>query len=275
MLEVLPQAQTSGQRSQEDALRGQGSIFDFGGGLDGAAPAGDQRPSHPPVPAEEFDQREFLRLEKETLGTFLSAHPLAEVREPLRARVDCPLSAVAGKEDGTWLEVGGIVSEAKRVRTRSGAHVMFATLDDLEGTVELFVRDATSEAAEVIEVDRVIVVRGRVDHKGRGDTSIVVHTAEPFEPNADEVAAARARARERAQPARIVIRLEAGQMRAGLLGELKAVFEGFPGTSEVMLEMETREGTRRLRFGDDFRIDPTPALRAELDQLLGPRAIAA
>ena len=47
-------------------------------------------------PASEFDQRELLRLEKETLGTFLSAHPLAEVREALRARVDGRSSAVAG-----------------------------------------------------------------------------------------------------------------------------------------------------------------------------------
>ena len=143
---------------------------------------------------EEFDQRELLRLEKETLGTFLSAHPLTEVRDALRARVDCPLTAVGDLQDGAWVTVGGIVSEAKKVRTRNGGYVMFATLDDLEGRVEMFVRDAAGEAAEVIEVDRVVLVRGRVDHKGRGETSLVVHEAEPFEPGADELAAARAKA---------------------------------------------------------------------------------
>ena len=44
---------------------------------------------------------------------------------------------------------------------------------------------------------------------------------------------------------------------------------------EVVLEMETREGTRRLRFGPEYCITPSQALRAELDQLLGPRALAA
>jgi hypothetical protein len=39
--------------------------------------------------------------------------------------------------------------------------------------------------------------------------------------------------------------------------------------------MQTREGTRRLRFGSDYCVTPSPALRAELDQLLGPRALAA
>ena len=117
------------------------------------------------MPDEEFDQRELLRLEKETLGTFLSAHPLGEVRDALRARVERPLAAVAELEDGAWVTVGGIVSEAKKVRTRSGGYVMFATLDDLEGRLELFVRDAAGEAAETIEVDRVVVVRGRVDNR--------------------------------------------------------------------------------------------------------------
>ena len=42
-----------------------------------------------------------------------------------------------------------------------------------------------------------------------------------------------------------------------------------------MLEMETREGTRRLRFGDGYRVKPSAALDAELDALLGSGARAA
>ncbi|HEX2468055.1 MAG TPA: OB-fold nucleic acid binding domain-containing protein, partial [Solirubrobacterales bacterium] len=278
MLEVLAQAQGSGQKVQEDALRGQGSIFDLGGdgaglgssGLSGAGPG-----EHPVVPADEFDQRELLRLEKETLGTFLSAHPLSEVREALRARVDCPLSEVAGKQDGAWVRVGGIVSEAKKVRTRSGAYVMFATLDDLEGRVELFVRDAAGDSAECIEVDRVVVIRGRVDHKGRGEMSLVVAEAERFEPGADELAEARARADARRLPEQIVLRIDASDFGAGLIEELKTVFETFPGPTEVLLEMRTREGVRTLRFGREYRVAASAALRAEIDQLLGPKALAA
>jgi DNA polymerase-3 subunit alpha len=225
------------------------------------------------VPAEEFDQRELLRLEKETLGTFLSAHPLSEVRDALRARVERPLAAVAELQDGAWVTVGGIVAEAKKVRTRNGGYVMFATLDDLEGRVELFVRDAAGEAAAAIETDRVIVVRGRVDHKGRGETSLVVHEAEQFDPGEDELAAARAKSRANAGP--LVLRIDAAEFGAGLIDELKALFESFPGDNEVLLEMRTREGTRKLRFGDGYRVAPSPALRAEIDQLLGPAAIAA
>ena len=62
----------------------------------GRRPAAFAAPQHPPVPGEEFDQRELLRLEKETLGTFLSAHPLAEVRRRAARAGRRPLADVAG-----------------------------------------------------------------------------------------------------------------------------------------------------------------------------------
>ncbi|HWM55607.1 MAG TPA: DNA polymerase III subunit alpha [Solirubrobacterales bacterium] len=276
MLDVLPQAQASGQKAQDDALRGQGSIFDLGGEETANDPmAGAFNSQRPPIPAEEFGQRELLTLEKETLGTFLSSHPLTEVREALREAVDCSLADVAGKQDGAWISVGGIVAEAKKVRTRNGGYVMFAKLDDLEGQVELFVRDAAGEQAAAIALDRVVLIRGRVDHKGRDQMSVVVQEASPFEPDADELAKARARAKRRIAPKRIVLRIDAGRFGAELVEELKGLFEAYPGGTEVAIEMTTREGVRRLRFGDGYRVDPDHGLRAELDELLGPKALAA
>ena len=84
-----------------------------------------------------------------------------------------------------------------------------------------------------------------------------------------------ARARQARAPKPIVLRIHAGEFGPALVDELKAVFEHFPGDAEVTLEMETREGTRRLRFGDEYRVRPSAALRAELDALLGSGARAA
>jgi hypothetical protein len=103
---------------------------------------------------------------------------------------------------------------------------------------------------------------------------VVVAEAEPFEPGEDEVAAARAKARAR-DPEQIVLRVSAAEFGPQLLDELKSVFQAFPGDCEVLLEMSTRDGTRRLRFGRDYCVVPSQALRAELDHLLGPRALAA
>ena len=73
----------------------------------------------------------------------------------------------------------------------------------------------------------------------------------------------------------IVITVNAADFGPTLLEQLKSVFANFPGDSEVMLVMQTRSGQRRLRFGREYRVAPSHGLRAELDSLLGPQAIAA
>jgi len=270
MLEALPAAQSGGQKAQEDAQLGQGSIFDFGDG-DSAQQSAVQRP---PIAAAEFDRRELLAMEKETLGTYLSSHPLAEVRDALRARVDCGLAELAGKPDGSWVTVGGIVTEAKKIRTKSGSQMMFATLDDVEGQVEMLIFKADeAESAAVVAPDAVVVVRGRIDHKERGETKLVVQEAERFEPDRAEIEKASAAAGRPEEP--LTLRINAADFRPTLVEELKTVFEHFQGETEVLLEMQTREGLRRLRFGTEYRVKASSGLRAELDAVLGPGVMAA
>jgi DNA polymerase-3 subunit alpha len=268
MLEVLPTAAAAGQKAQEDSRLGQGSIFDLGSGQE----EGPGRVQHPPIGLEEYDQRELLRLEKETLGTFLSSHPLSEVRDALRVRVDCGLSDLRSRPDGAVVTVGGIVSEFKRHKTKRGDPMAFLTLDDVEGQVEsLVLGQAYANSVEWLGTDSVVLMKGRLDHQERGQTKLVVQELERFEPSEDEVA--RARLSRSAEP--VVLKLQAAEFGPTLIDELRSVFEHFRGETEVLLEMQTREGTRTLRFGDGFRVKPSAALRAELDALLGTSARAA
>jgi DNA polymerase-3 subunit alpha len=269
MLEALPAATAFGQKAQEDSRLGQSSIFDLGGGAEEAGPS---RQHHAPIRAEEFDQNELLRLEKETLGTFLSSHPLAEVKEALRARVDCSLSSLADKQDGSWITIGGIVTEFKRHTSKNGSKMAFATLDDVEGQVEMLVMGKAYEAShEFLAADAIVIVRGRLDHKGRGETKLVAQEIEHFEPSEDELGKARA-ARDTG-PKRIEI--DAGAFGATLIEELKVILGHFPGESEVVLVMKTREGPRELRFGSEYKVRRSAGLDAELDALLGAATRAA
>ena len=84
MLEVAPAGAVGRREGQEDARRGQGSIFALGDGGGAEATAAAWRAPATRLVGEEFEQRELLAMEKETLGTFLSAHPLSEVRDALR-----------------------------------------------------------------------------------------------------------------------------------------------------------------------------------------------
>ncbi|HEY5977659.1 MAG TPA: DNA polymerase III subunit alpha [Solirubrobacterales bacterium] len=271
MLEALPAAQSAGQKAQEDAQLGQGSIFDFGA-EQGGEEAGSSAARHrPPISAAEFDRAVLLSLEKETLGTYLSSHPLSEVRDALRARVDCSLAALSTKQDGSWVTVGGIVTTCKKIRTKSGSQMMFATLDDVEGQVEMLVFKADqSEVAEVVQPDAILVVRGRLDHKDRGETKLVVQEAERFEPDEAELAKANAPA------APLVLRIDAAKMTPGLFEELKAVFEHHKGEADVHVAITPDQGEpTRLVLGDAYRVRHTSGLRAELGHVLGPDSLAA
>jgi DNA polymerase-3 subunit alpha len=274
MLSVLVQAQSAGQKSQLDAQIGQGSIFDLGGGPGPGAAAAFSRPTHPSIPAEEFDQAQLLAVEKESIGLFISAHPLKPLREALRQRVDKPLAAVAECRDGDWLTVGGIVTQAKKIRTKSGATMMFATLDDLEGAVEVLLFEKVLAAGGgSVGVDSIVLVRGRVDHKEPGKTCVVAQEVEPFVPTDEEVAAARAKATAGAEPRPFSLALDAGGLPASVIDDLKGVLEGFPGEADVVLEIATAAGQRRLRLGPEFRVTPSATLRSELARLLGAAAL--
>ena len=160
------------------------------------------------------------------------------------------------------------------MRTRSGAYVMFATLDDLEGRVELFVRDAAGRRPPSDRARSGVVVRGRVDHKGRGEMSLVVAEAEAFEPGEDELAAARAKAGRGSRNGSCCGSAPPSSAPR-LVDELKSLFEAFPGDCEVLLEMGTREGVTAAPLRRRVLRRAVAALRAEIDQLLGPRALAA
>jgi DNA polymerase-3 subunit alpha len=282
MLDVLEHAQANGQKMQQDAQIGQGSIFDLGEPSDttqaSAAPsAGLMKPAHPPISGEEFDQAELLAVEKEAIGLFISAHPLKPLREALRARVDCSLATIADKRDKDWVTVGGIITEAKRLRTRNGDHMMFATLDDLAGSVEMLVfGKAMAEYEASLAVDSVVLVKGRVDHKEAGKTCLVVQSVEPFAPSDEEIAKANASGAKRvaettaiAEPVHVRVDLRA--LGADVIEDLKQAIEEFPGPAEVLLLLETATGTRRLRLGEAYRVKHTSTLLAELEQVLEPR----
>ncbi|HTU28374.1 MAG TPA: DNA polymerase III subunit alpha [Solirubrobacteraceae bacterium] len=296
MLAVLEQAQAAGSKSQQDALIGQGSIFDLSMDLgDGAAMAGSGSgaapfagPSHAPIPGEEFDQTELLAAEKESLGLYVSTHPLKEIGPALRAKADFTVGELADRRDGDWVTVGGMITQLKKIKTRKGDMMSFITLSDTEDSVECIVFGKVMESAgSALELDSIVLIRGKVEHKERDATSLVAQQIERFEPSADEVekakvkeaalggpTAATAGAAARARQA-LRLRLNAAALPARALGDLRDLLSGFPGETDVVVELATAAtgagpgGRRRLKLGPAYRVERGAALHAELDALLG------
>src|SRR5207237_10739217 len=175
----LAAALAGGQKQQADKLMGQGSIFDLGDGLDGAR-AGPKH--HPQIPPGEFEKSELLSLEKEALGLYVSEHPLHAIRDQLRRRTDCALADVERRRDGEVVTVGGIVGSVKQLTTKKGEPMVFLRLDDTTGGAEVVVFNSVYAAArELCVTDRILVVKGRVDHKQEGETKLIALEVSPVE----------------------------------------------------------------------------------------------
>jgi DNA polymerase-3 subunit alpha len=253
MLECLEQALSWGQKHQSDRLLGQGSIFDLGGEVE-------QAPRHhPTIPVGEHDKNELLRLEKETLGLYVSEHPLHGIRDQLRKRTDCTVADVERRRDGEVVTVGGIVSGIKALTTKKGEPMVFAALDDVTGSCEVVVFNSVYAAArELLVPDAVLVVKGRVDHKQQGETKLLAMEIATF--------AATPERRE------VRLKVDARVAPSGLIRELAALVKEFPGEAPVYVEAVTSLGPKLLELG--YRVEPVPDFFAEAKALLGEAAVA-
>jgi hypothetical protein len=116
-----------------------------------------------------------------------------------------------------------------------------------------------------------VLVRGKVDHKDRDKTCLIAQQIEIFAPSEEEVLKAQVQAAKPAlTPAALRLRLDATALPATALGELKDLLAGFPGESDVVIELASTVGRRRLKLGPSFRVARSASLHAELDSLLGP-----
>jgi DNA polymerase-3 subunit alpha len=272
LLAVLEAAQAGGQKLQQDERLGQGSIFDMAGPGDAAA----QQPAapRPPIPAAEFEQPEILAMEKETLGMFLSNHPLKPVAAALRERVDCSIAELHNKPDGAWTTVGGLIVESKKIRTKSGSHMMFATLDDLTGQCEILIFAKALEAVEGhIANDAVVIVKGRVDHKEANETKLVVQEATPFEPTDEEIAAANGNSPGAfsSEPIQLVINADTAEHPSvdALIRELQGVVSLHKGNAPLEIIVQTGESKTSLTCGTGHRVARSAAFASELEGITG------
>ena len=109
--------------------------------------------------------------------------------------------------------------------------------------------------------DAVVMVKGRADRKNEGEVKLVAFEIAAFEATADFGV--------------VRLRLDARETPAAVITELKSLIGEFPGDAPVVLEVETSEGPKTLRFGPEFKVRPDADFFAEAKTLLGDAALIA
>ncbi|MBO0838795.1 MAG: DNA polymerase III subunit alpha, partial [Actinobacteria bacterium] len=225
-----------------------------------------------PIPAGEWDKPTLLAFEREMLGLYVSDHPLLGVEHILAAATDCSLAQLVGSaedeldkgprgdSDGQPVTVGGILSGVQRKVTRQGSTWATATLEDLEGAIEVLVFPATyAQVMSQVVDDAIVVIRGRLDRREDVPKLVAMDVSTP-DINVRDTGP-------------FLVSMPEGRCVPPVVERLKEVLRTHPGPTEVRLQLMSGGRVKVLRLDDKLRVKPSPSLLADLKQLLGPGCV--
>jgi DNA polymerase III subunit alpha len=225
-----------------------------------------------PIPDGEWEKSTLLAFEREMLGLYVSDHPLLGVEHVLAGATDCSIAQLVGSaddeldrgsrgdRDAQVVNVGGILSGVQRKVTRQGSTWAAATLEDLEGAIEVMFFPATyAQCMSQIIDDAVVVVRGRLDRREEVPKLVAMEVSTP------DITAG--------ETGPFVVSMLEGRCVPPVVERLKEVLRSYPGPTDVHLRLVTGKRIKVLRLDDKLRVKPSPSLLADLKQLLGPGCV--
>ena len=216
------------------------------------------------VDLPEFDKKEKLSFEREMLGLYVSDHPLFGVEHVLSKAADCSISTLTaddGRPEGATVTIAGMISSLQRKLTKNGNPWAIATVEDLDGAIEvLFFPQTYQTVSHVLAEDLVVVVRGRLN---RRDDIPTIYAAELTLPDL-----------EVGDRGPVIVSMPVARCTPATVEKLKDVLATHPGVSEVHLRLLQTGRATVMRLDDGLRVTPSPALFGELKELLGPGCLS-
>ena len=254
---ILDQALELGQAAQRDRLSGQISLF--------AVMASDDEQQHtkidiPSIP--EWTEQEKLSFEKETVGFYLTGHPLDDYREDILTVTDTNLSEKKKWLEGQNLRVGGLIRDIKNRKTKKGDPMAVITMEDIAGTVEVVIfPELYAKCVSILHNDAPIVIEGSVKKDERGD-NIIANGVDTLEAARDKYTAG------------ALIKLHSDRVNRQNLEALKKVFYRYHGSCPVSLTLHfAGRGEVDLEIPQDIRIKPCRDFTAEVNRTMGEPVI--
>ncbi|MDR0924726.1 MAG: DNA polymerase III subunit alpha [Hungatella sp.] len=162
---IAPELLEQRAKERKNTMEGQMTLFDL---------AGEEEKSHFQVTfpdVGEFMKEDLLAFEKETLGIYLSGHPMEAYETTWRNNITATTidfivdeeTGKAGVPDGSYVTIGGMITGKTVKTTRNNKMMAFIILEDLAGSVEVIVfpKDYESKRELFVE-DSKVFIQGRV-----------------------------------------------------------------------------------------------------------------
>jgi len=211
----------------------------------------------------EFEKKEKLAFEREMLGLYVSDHPLAGLEHVLAKAADCSIAQLLADEtraENSTVTIAGLLSSVQRRVSKAGNPWAIATVEDLDGGIEVLFFGETYVAYDTALIeDSVVAIKGRVR---RRDDSVQLQAVEVSLPDVADTST---------QP--VTIALPVNRCIPPVVQQLKSILGTHPGMTEVRLRLTQPGRATVLKLDDSLRITPSPALFGDLKALLGPQCL--
>ena len=244
-------------REKKTVMEGQMSFFDIAPEED----KGNFQVSFPDV--GEFDKETLLAFEKETLGIYVSGHPMEAYQELWQKNVTARTSDFIVDEDGhTVVEdnsivvVGGMITAKKVKTTRTSQLMAFVSLEDMVGTVEALVFPKIYEKnKQYLTEDSKVFLRGRASIGDDPVGKLVCEEVIPFS----------------AIPNELWLQFEDQEFYERTVDSVMAVLRESEGKDRVVMYLKKERKLRRL--SPSWAINAQGRLLEELYTLLGEKNV--
>jgi len=218
-------------------------------------------PRLPGVPAWPENQR--LAAEKETLGFYLTGHPLSSYVHILQRFTSMDTLRVQEAADGQEILIGGVVNSLKETNTKKGDRMAFVTLEDLNGVVEVIVfSDLYKNSSLLLKGEDPIFIKGRVD-AGEENVKIIASEVLPFEQAVGKLTKS------------VHLRLRSEGLRREDLEAIREILQDCRGTCPAVLHL-ILPGQREavIDLGDEWKLNSNDQLVSRVRDLLGYEAVS-
>ena len=256
MMAMLEEASEIGQKIQKDRLDGQISLFDV---------LSDQGADvvYPPFPdIEEWKESQLLHHEKETLGFFVTGHPLARHEAIIKKFANTDTIGLREKPDGSLVRIGGLVRDLKQYHDKKGDLMAFVTLEDLHGFVEITLfASVYATVSDFVEKDAALFIEGRIT-KDEQSVKVLADTVVSM----DEA--------EETWTASVRLNLDITTMDKEKLQELYNILHRHQGSSNAFLHLRIPDRTETvIALPNHIRLQAGRALTDAVNAFLGYQAV--
>lgn len=250
LMSALDDALRAAEQSAANEAAGMGDLF---GEVVPSAGNGDPYRDH--RRARSWTLRDILAGEKESLGSFLSGHPMDEFQQEVRKFSPRTIRELTA---GSKQWVAGLIVDVRLVKTQRGTMAVLQ-LDDGTGQIEATAYSEVYEQnRDLLVKDQIVLADGRLQMDDfRGQLSLRAKSFTTLE------AARSSRVRE------LKLGLNSEAIARGVSAELKRAFSAHVGDCPIVVEYKQPAGSAMVRFGDRYRIRPTDTLLDQLKELVG------